>query len=151
MRNLKLIRILSPLHRAISVMIFDLENKNILLQKRVGGKVTWPLFWSNACCTHPFIDESYLDAAKRRLMEEMGFVADLRPLFKFSYSAIYDETWGENEMDMVFIGNYDGEVKPNPDEVAEFKWVDVDELKKDIKIEGSKYTPWFKLIMEKLR
>src|SRR3989337_638495 len=57
-----------PLHRAISVVIYDNKGR-MLLQKRSENKPTWPLFWSNACCTHPLKGETYKKAAKRRLKE----------------------------------------------------------------------------------
>jgi len=139
-----------PLHRAISVVIFDPSGQKMLLQKRAEGKPTWPLFWSNACCTHPDKNESYLESASRRIREEMGFAADLKEIFRFIYRADYDEVWGEHEYDMVFAGRYEGEVKPEPEEAADWKWVKVKELLGDVKNNPGVYTPWFKIILEKL-
>lgn len=139
-----------PLHRAISVVIFDKNKEKMLLQKRVGSKPTWPLFWSNAVCTHPMGDESYEDCAHRRLKEELGFDTELEEKFKFTYEADYDGEWGEHELDVVFVGMNEGEVKPNPDEVADWKWVKVGALKKDLRENLSSYTPWFRLIIERL-
>lgn len=139
-----------PLHRAISVMIFDTSGKKIMLQKRAGGKPTWPLYWSNTCCTHPFKDEEYLTCAKRRLKEEMGFEAHLAEKFRFIYQADYDSIWGENEYDVVFEGKYAGEVTADPQEAADWKWALVTDLLKDVKINPGIYTPWFKIILGKL-
>lgn len=139
-----------PLHRAISVVIYSPDKSKMLIQKRADNKVTWPKFWANATCTHPFEGESYKDAAERRLKEEMGFTVPLKEIFRFVYEAKYDETWGEHEYDVVFEGIYDGEVLPNPEEVSDYKWVEIKKLKKDVKNNPGIYTPWFKLIMEKL-
>lgn len=138
------------LHRAISVVIYDDDGKKMLLHKRATSKSTWPLFWTNACCTHPLKGENYKAAAERRLKEEMGFSTPLKQAFKFIYKAKYDGIWGEHELDTVFIGNYKGEIKPNPEEVESYKWVEIGKLVSDIKKNSEKYTPWFKIILEKL-
>ncbi len=138
------------LHRAISVVIFDSSGKKMLLQKRAAGKPTWPLFWSNACCTHPYKNESYLESASRRIREEMGFETDFTEIFRFIYRADYDKVWGEHEYDVVFEGQYEGEVKPEPEEAADWKWMGVKELLRDVKNNPGVYTPWFKIILEKL-
>ena len=140
-----------PLHRAISVIILDPKRKKMLLQKRAKEKPTWPLFWSNATCTHPFFDESYKNAAKRRLEEEMGFRVPLKEIFRFIYKAEYDKTWGEHEYDVVFEGIYNGEIRPDPREVADYKWMKTDELLDDIRTNSKSYSPWFKIILKKLK
>ncbi len=135
------------LHRAISVVIINPVTNKMLLQCRGKDKPTWPLYWSNACCTHPFPDESYKAAAERRLTEEMGFSTSLDEIFRFSYSAEYDETWGENELDVVFMGQYAGNVSPDPNEVDAYKWLDQEELAQAIN-KGMKITPWFEIILK---
>lgn len=139
-----------PLHRAISVVIFDKEGKRLLLQKRARNKLTWPLFWTNPCCTHPFKGESYKAAAERRLMEEMGISTSLKEAFRFIYKARYDKTWGEHELDVVFLGYYSGEIDPNPEEVADFKWMEIKAVAIDVKKNPGIYTPWFKTILRRL-
>ena len=115
-----------PLHRAVSVMI--VEKGKILMQKRGGEKPTWPLKWSNACCTHPRKGENYKAAAERRLAEEMGIKSRLREVFRFSYKARYDEIWGENELDVVFCGECHGKIQPDPKEVDSFKWMKIGDV-----------------------
>lgn len=140
-----------PLHRAVSVVIFDPKREKMLLQKRAKGKPTWPLFWSNATCTHPYPDEGYKDAAERRLEEEMGFNVPLKEIFRFIYKAEYDKVWGEHEYDVVFEGTYVGEIKPDSNEVADYKWMEVHELLDDVKVNPGSYSPWFKIILKKLK
>jgi len=139
-----------PLHRAISVLIYSPDKSKVLLQKRSKDKYTWPGYWSNTCCSHPKGWENYGQAAKRRLFEEMGITANLAKRFKFIYANTYNDTWGENELDCVFTGTYEGEVKPDPKEVAEWKWMDMEELTEDLEVHPDLYTPWFKIILEKL-
>lgn len=139
-----------PLHRAISAVVLDLSGKKMLLQKRAEGKPTWPLFWSNTCCTHPLRDESYQACAERRLKQEMGFTTPLVEKFRFIYKDDYDKIWGEHEYDVVFEGRYKGEVKPDLEEAADWKWMKVKELQGGVKNNPGIYTPWFKIILEKL-
>jgi len=135
------------LHRAFSVFVFN--KTQLLLQQRSSEKFLWPLYWSNTCCSHPLQKEDYLEAAKRRLKEEMGFVCQLKFLGKFCYQASYQHKGSENELCAVLQGEYQGEVNPDPKEVAAWKWVDFKELKKDVKLSPGKYTPWFKMEIDK--
>ncbi len=58
--------------------------------------------------------------------------------------------WGEHELDHSFVGYYDGPVNPNPEEVAGYEWISIENLKKDLKENPKKYTPWFKIILKNL-
>jgi len=138
-----------PLHRAFSVFLFD-QGGRMLITQRSGKKTTWAGFWSNACCSHPRDGESAEEAAQRRLGEELGISAELRFLFKFEYQADYDATWGEHELDHVFVGTYEGPLRPDRDEVEGAKFMDVEELKRDIRNNPDHYTPWFKMSLERV-
>jgi len=135
------------LHRAISVLILN-KKWEMLLQQRALGKYHCPGLWSNATCTHPFQNESNIHAAHRRLQEEMWFDTDLEEIFQFKYIAHFENWLTENEYDHVFFGYYDWEICMNPDEVADFKWISVDDLQKDIVSNPDTYTQWFKIILE---
>lgn len=140
-----------PLHRAISIVIFNKDRTKMLITKRASAKPTWGGVWSNSVCTHPYPDETYQKAAERRLFEELGFKTPLKELSNFIYEAkMENNLWGEHELDHVFVGSYEGRVKSNPTEVEDIKWVEVGDLKKDIKKNPGKYTPWFKIILERL-
>jgi len=139
-----------PLHRAISIVIFNKDKSEMLITKRSVNKPTWPYFWSNAVCSHPKPGETYQKAAERRLFEELGFKIALKEAFKFIYEGKYNKTWGEHELDCVFIGKYEAKIVPNPDEVAGYEWIGLRQLKKDLKLNPQKYTPWFKIILKKL-
>ncbi|OPX94097.1 MAG: Isopentenyl-diphosphate Delta-isomerase [Syntrophorhabdus sp. PtaB.Bin006] len=133
----------TKLHRAFSIFILD-STGAMLIHKRSPVKKTWPDFWSNSCCSHPRKGEDLPDAVARRLQEELGFACPLQHLFRFTYKSNYDNEYGEHEIDHVFIGQYDGEVRPNPDEIADFKFITVKELSQDVEVHPEKYTPWFK-------
>lgn len=137
------------LHRAFSIFILD-NTGAMLIHKRSPAKKTWPDFWSNACCSHPRKGEDLSDAVTRRLQEELGFTCPLRHLFHFSYKSNYDNEYGEYEIDHVFIGQYDGKIRPNPDEITDFKFVTLKELSRDVEDRPDQYTPWFKKALPKV-
>ena len=39
-------------HRAFSIFLFNSENK-LMFQRRSAEKKTFPLCWTNTCCSHP--------------------------------------------------------------------------------------------------
>src|ERR1700740_2951379 len=94
------------LHRAFSVFVFNSLDK-LLLQRRAKGKYHSPGLWTNTCCSHPRPGEKTIDAAKRRLMEEMGFECELHPAFSFIYKAELDNNLTEHEFDHVYFGLHD--------------------------------------------
>jgi|SRR3989338_958664 len=136
------------LHRCISVFVFN-DKKQLLLQKRGKEKMLWPLYWTNTCCSHPAESEGYEQAGQRRLEEEMGFSCLVKFIGKMQYEATYKDIGVEKEVCGVVVGKYNGEVNVNPSEADDYKWIDMDELKEDVKNNSDKYTPWFKLYLEK--
>jgi isopentenyl-diphosphate delta-isomerase len=136
------------LHRAFSVFIFNDKNE-LMLQQRALHKYHSPGLWTNTCCSHQRDGESNIEAGKRRLNEEMGFVANLRETTSFVYKAPFDNGLTEHELDHVMIGNYNEEPIINKDEVASWKWMPLEDVKVDIALRPEKYTAWFKIIFEK--
>lgn len=116
------------LHRAISVYLFNKEGK-LLLQQRSPEKITAGLQWGNTCCGNVRPNETYEECAYRRLREELGITnVEIKPITKFQYHVKCDERFSEHEIDTIFMGFYDGDVTPNPHEVADIQWVSKDEL-----------------------
>jgi len=137
------------LHRAFSIFVFNSEGK-MLLQQRARSKYHSSGLWTNTCCSHPRKGEETNEAAHRRMKEEMGFDCDLNEEFSFIYRANLDHGLTEHEFDHVFIGNYDGEVRPNREEADGFKWIDVGDLREDIKNNPQNYTEWFKIALDRV-
>ncbi|MEM0106610.1 MAG: isopentenyl-diphosphate Delta-isomerase [Candidatus Micrarchaeaceae archaeon] len=137
------------LHRALSICVFN-DKGEMLIQKRNINKYHSGGLWANTCCSHPRPNEKTEDAAHRRLVEEMGFDCKLEEKMHFIYFAKLDHGLTEHELDHLFIGRYNGEVKPDPNEVEDYKWISLEELKKDMQGHGDKYTAWFKIIVKKL-
>lgn len=141
-------------HRALSVILYRKVNgkTELLHQKRSKEKPLFKDLWSNTCCTNLRPGDEYLPRAVSRLDEEMGIKLseeDLCTLYRFSYEA-QDENqpgWCENEVDTVLVGEWDGEMKLNPDEASDAKWIEWDDLKKDIENNPKSYSPWHKMII----
>ncbi|MCQ0110214.1 isopentenyl-diphosphate delta-isomerase [Zhouia amylolytica] len=137
------------LHRAFSVFIMNKKGET-MLQQRALHKYHSPGLWTNTCCSHQRDGESNIAAGKRRLMEEMGFTVDhLEEIFSFIYKAPFDNGLTEHEFDHVMIGYYDEEPNIVPDEVADWKWMSLEDIKSDMALNPGHYTEWFKIIFDK--
>ena len=137
------------LHRAFSVFLFN-NNGDMLLQQRAASKYHSPLLWTNACCSHPRLNETYEQAAHRRLEEELGIDTKLTETLDFIYKSDVGQGLIEHELDHVFTGRYEGPFQLNAEEVAQIKYVNLEELKKDIKTNPGQYTEWFKIIFDRV-
>ena len=137
------------LHRAFSVFIFNSEGK-MLLQKRADEKYHSPGLWTNTVCSHPRANEKTSDAAHRRIVEEMGFDCEFEEAFSFVYKADVGQGLTEHEFDHVFIGESDTLPVPNPEEVGDFKYVNLDWVVEDIKNHPENYTVWFMIALKEV-
>jgi isopentenyl-diphosphate Delta-isomerase len=137
------------LHRAFSVFIFNAKGE-MLLQQRSVDKYHSGGLWTNACCSHPMPGEQTIDAANRRLGEELGFSTPLEKRFSFIYKTNFDNGLTEHEVDHVFTGTYDGNILPNKAEVEAFKYCSVSEVIQLIAENPNHFTSWFKIAFPKL-
>lgn len=137
------------LHRALSVLVFN-SNGEVLLQQRALTKYHTPGLWSNTACSHPRPGEVSLEAATRRLGEEMGFTTNLKESFAFIYKAHFDNGLIEHEFDHVFFGIFDGVPVINPEEANDYKWIQPGLLMEEMRSTPEVYTVWFRIIMEKM-
>jgi isopentenyl-diphosphate delta-isomerase len=133
----------TPLHRGFSLFGFD-DAGQLLLQRRALTKKTWPGIWSNTVCGHPQSGETYEAAAKRRLAFELGIklaqtdiimaLADYR--YRYEHTGVV-----ENEICPVMIARIDRLVDPNPDEVAETRWIIWQDFLNEIN-QPNEYSEW---------
>ena len=137
---------LGLLHRAFSIVLFN-EKGELLLQQRAAHKYHSPLLWTNACCSHPRPDETVLDAAHRRLKEEMGMETQLVEAFSFIYKAKLDQGLTEHELDHVLFGYTNQNPVINTDEVEAYKWISINDLLHDLENSPETYTAWFKILL----
>lgn len=138
----------AKLHRAFSVFIYNDKNE-LMLQQRALTKYHTPGLWTNTCCSHQLLNESNIEAGKRRLHEEMGFSTDLKETISFIYKAPFENGLTEHEFDYILVGNYNKEPNINPEEVNDWKWISLEDLESDIQKYPEKYTEWFKIIFKK--
>jgi isopentenyl-diphosphate delta-isomerase len=135
------------LHRAFSVFILN-DKGELMLQQRALHKYHSPGLWTNTCCSHQRNGETNVAAGKRRLQEEMGFVAELREVTSFIYKAPFDNGLTEHELDHIMIGHFNENPDINLEEVANWKWMAVDAVRDDIQKHPENYTVWFIIIFE---
>ncbi|HWZ02844.1 MAG TPA: isopentenyl-diphosphate Delta-isomerase [Mucilaginibacter sp.] len=140
---------LGLLHRAFSVFIFNKKGE-LLLQQRAFDKYHSGGKWTNTCCSHPNPGEGTVDAAHRRLNEEMGMKCELHYAFNFVYRADLEDGISEHEFDHVFWGISDSNPVPEPKEVAAFKFMSMEELASDIKLNPDRYTEWLKICFDRV-
>jgi len=140
------------LHRAFSVFLFDGPDR-VLLQQRASGKLLWPGYWANSCCSHPRRGETWDTAARRRTGDELGVSARLSHLFTFRYKARYEDIGTEHELCAVYVGQLDSDaaLNINREEIASWAWMSRDEVDLAIAERTLPFAPWFLLEWEQLK
>lgn len=139
------------LHRAFSVFLFNSRGET-LMQKRASAKYHSPLLWTNSCCSHPRVGETVIDAARRRVEEELGLgncISNLREEFSFTYEVEFSNGLKEHELDHVLTAkaiNCDFNI--NSSEVDDIKWISMEELFAEVKKSPQDFTEWFKIILK---
>jgi isopentenyl-diphosphate delta-isomerase len=112
----------TPLHRAFSSFIFNGKGE-LLLQQRAHTKNRWALVWSNSCCGHPTLEESPVEAGKRRLGFELGLeMDDLVEVAPYRYCFTRNGVM-ENEICPIIVAKTEQPPMPNPDEVEAIRWM----------------------------
>jgi len=132
-------------HRAYVVFLFNKER--LLLQRRSRKKLLWPGFWDVSYTSHVHPGETYFEAIQRRGVQEIGITPkNLKEVFAFTYEAPFGD-YSENEYCRLFVGDFDGRFRANPNEVMDTKFVTLSKLDKDLN-KNDKYTPWLRLAFE---
>ncbi len=137
----------NELHRAFSILIWN-SNNEMLIQQRADGKYHSAGLWTNACCSHPRSNETTIEAAHRRLQEEIGIQTELKYAFHFTYQVALENDLFEHELDHIFIGKYDNEPLLNLEEVKAFRWINLNDLQSEIATSPEQFTFWFKYILD---
>lgn len=150
-------------HRALSLLIFDKQGR-FLVTQRATGKITFPNYFTNACCSHPLYNDRELEddgcalgvkrAVIRRSNYELGIsdiqLDELKFVNRLAYRAESDGgIWGEAEVDYIFILHKDVELKPNPDEVQNYSYMNREQMRELLDNSSDsdrKVTPWVKLL-----
>ena len=133
----------TPLHLAFSCYVLD-EQGRVLVTRRALSKQTWPGTWTNSFCGHPGPDESMIDAVRRRAGQELGIgLRSIRVVLPdFRYRAVDASGIVENEICPVHLAVIDGALSPDPSEVMEWRWLEVDELADAVRVATFAFSPW---------
>ena len=133
-------------HRAYTVFLF--HDGKVLLQRRSEKKLLWPGAWDVSYTSHVYPGETYQEAAARKARQELD--AQI-PLLSDVHSFVYFAPQGdnaENEFCRVLVGEFDGKIRPNSDEMMATKWAGIEEVESDLNAHPESYTPWFRLSFE---
>lgn len=142
----------TPLHLAFSCHLLD-EQGRVLVTRRALSKRTWPGVWTNSFCGHPRPDESFEDAVRRHARHELGLAVEaIEPVLPdFRYRAVDAAGIVENEVCPVFTARTAEQPTPHPDEVAEHRWVAVDDVLLVVERAPWALSPWLVEQVEALR
>jgi len=133
-------------HRAYTVFLF--HDGKLLLQQRSRKKLLWPGGWDVSFTSHVYPGETYSEAAARKGVQELGAkLGELTDAHSFVYFAPQGGH-AENEFCRLLVGEFDGNIKPNPDEIASVRWVRISDVSKDLELNPQLYTPWFRLSLQ---
>lgn len=136
------------LHRAFMTLLVDAEGR-LLLARRSSFKRLWALAWADSCAGHPRPGESVIDAARRRVAEELGCTCELRDIGRFAYHAQLPGVGSERELCHVLVGRATGPLDPDPAEVAEVGAFRLAELDFAMREEPDAYAPWLVACLQK--
>jgi len=137
-------------HLAVSVFVFC--GDELLIQRRAEEKYHSGGQWANTCCTHPHWGEDAADAARRRVLEELGFEINAEERRVVDYSADVGGGMWEKERVHLFradVDKRDVKIAPNPSEVCDIRWITASVLRQDMQSRPDVYTPWFKIYMQR--
>lgn len=142
----------TPLHLAFSCHVYDADGR-VLVTRRALSKLTWPGVWTNSFCGHPAPEEAMEDAIRRRAARELGItLGAIEPILEdFRYRAVDASGIVEYEICPVYRAVTTDAVRPAPDEVAEFAWVPLDDLRAAVTAAPYAFSPWLGLQLEQLR
>lgn len=113
-------------HRIARILLFNPKGE-LLIQKRAPDLAS-PNKWDQSAAGHVDEGEDYMTAAVRELKEEVGVTGiRLTEVAKF-YTEDPNGPVKRKRFNMLFTASYDGEVRAEPDEVSELRWVEPKEL-----------------------
>ncbi|KAM7542717.1 hypothetical protein Aperf_G00000015555 [Anoplocephala perfoliata] len=166
------------LHRAFSLFLFrqrpNSSSLELLMQQRSRSKLTFPLLWTNTCCSHPCLNYcgeneehdalGVRRAARRKVEHELGIdvskslhLEDIHFLTRIKYSAPNEplkNEWCEREVDYLLVSilpshlsnTFSSFLNINPNEVADARWISEESLMASFSNDPLIYTPWFRKI-----
>lgn len=139
------------IRRIVRIFLFDKKGK-LFLQRRSSSKKTFPNTWDQSAGGHVEENESYLEAAKRELNEELGIKkAKLQELIKFYFESD-DKDLHLREFSTLYTTTYSGKgLKCDKNETSGGKWFLPKVLDQMIKDNPTDFTQGFLITWEKYK
>ncbi len=133
----------TPLHLAFSCYLLN-DAGELLVTRRALSKKTWPGVWTNSFCGHPAPGEAPADAIRRRAEEELGTKVEQIEVVlpDFQYRATDASGVVENEICPVHVARISADLDPNPEEIAEWRWVKPADLVESVRLTPFAFSPW---------
>ena len=141
-------------HRAFTTLLFD-QGGHILLAQRSPSKRLWDTYWDGTVASHPVDGETQVEAATKRLEEELGVAPDqyedLQVTDRFEYKRYYNNAGVEHEVCAVLQATLqDTRLEPDPAEVAGIMWVPYERLYQNPRwYRQLRLCPWFEIAMRR--
>lgn len=132
-------------HRAVHVFVFNSRGE-LLLQMRSALKDEFPMRWTSSASGHLDAGESYDEAARRELAEELGFDSPLEFLTKLPAS-----TETANEFTAFYRTNSDAEPRFPPEEIAWLEFHGLDAVAAMIAERPDEFSPLFRALFDEYR
>lgn len=112
------------IHRSVYVIVLN-DRGEVFLQKRSLKKDLYPGYYACSASGHVEYGESYEEAARRELREELGIEAPLKEICKFKcFSDV------EREISALFICHYNGPLKLDSEEILGGEFVSIKDLRR---------------------
>ena len=128
------------LHRAIAILLFD-EREAVYIQRRADWMGWYPSHWTLSVMGHVASGETYEQAAKRELSEELGIQCKLKWMAKVKTPEWPYGDLVEREYLAIFEGHVTDPKITLSEETKEGKFVGFNEFVKVAKDEPDKLTP----------
>lgn len=111
------------LHRASYIFVFSPLGA-LCVQRRTSSKDAFPNYWDLAAGGIPMCEESYDNAAKRELGEELGiYHQSLNKHASFLYEDEQCRLWGQT-----YSLIWDGDIIPQTSEIAEWRYLSIEDI-----------------------
>ncbi|RJR15824.1 isopentenyl-diphosphate Delta-isomerase [Candidatus Microgenomates bacterium] len=132
----------TPLHRAFSLFLFD-PHHQLLVTQRALTKKTFAGVWSNTMCGHVSPGETTVEAAHRRLKQELGITAsEIIEVAPYRYRFADQNGIVENEICPILVAYSFAYPRPNYAEIAAWRWMPWVAFLAEIRSNPKTYSPW---------